>query len=345
MNQYWMISASQDPRGDAATSVAASGAGSAPCALVTAATNPLPSPPPYSLHPPPPRGPPMLPLPMQQMYYTTGVPQGMPGMLPPHAMFYSPAGYYVPQPTLQWPRPHAPDPVYPPDMLPYGVVHRGPVAVTHASSLQPDVRSPGVAPSSFSRGLAVHTQPDVVAGAMPTARASVGYATAAAGDAGRKPLAGVTSAAGMDMQPRTPKRALSRPADPRIRAGGDDGGDDRGNLGHDGAAGASGDRLDPDDDSDVDADVDGDGGDDDEGGGDVDAAGVPTRQRRRTNNSFTADGDVTFCRFCDYSSESPMNVARHERSHTGLKPYACSHCPYRSSRYVRARAATGVATV
>ena len=63
------------------------------------------------------------------------------------------------------------------------------------------------------------------------------------------------------------------------------------------------------------------------------ARGDGAPRKRRTNNAFTAaPGEITRCRFCPYSSESPINVSRHERSHTGVKPFACVHCTYRSAR-------------
>ena len=45
-------------------------------------------------------------------------------------------------------------------------------------------------------------------------------------------------------------------------------------------------------------------------------------------------GKVTSCRFCPYVSTSSINVKRHERAHTGDKPFGCAHCTYRSARYV-----------
>ena len=84
---------------------------------------------------------------------------------------------------------------------------------------------------------------------------------------------------------------------------------------------------------------DDDDDDDDEDGGDD--GGEPGHNRafpdkkpkRRGNNAFTAaPGEITYCKFCPYSSESPINVTRHERTHTGVKPFACQHCAYRSAR-------------
>jgi hypothetical protein len=81
-----------------------------------------------------------------------------------------------------------------------------------------------------------------------------------------------------------------------------------------------------------DAPGDGDAVDEDSGGG-HNPAFPAKRIRRRGNNAFTAaPGEIRKCRFCPYSSESPINVTRHERSHTGLKPFACTHCSYRSAR-------------
>ena len=38
------------------------------------------------------------------------------------------------------------------------------------------------------------------------------------------------------------------------------------------------------------------------------------------------------CAFCAYESSSSNNVVRHERTHTGVKPFACHFCAYRSTR-------------
>ncbi len=73
------------------------------------------------------------------------------------------------------------------------------------------------------------------------------------------------------------------------------------------------------------------------------------RQRRRTNNSSLTsdDGGVITCRYCPHTSESPGAMVRHERTHTGAKPFACVHCQYTSSRsddlakHVRARGRCG----
>ena len=38
------------------------------------------------------------------------------------------------------------------------------------------------------------------------------------------------------------------------------------------------------------------------------------------------------CRYCSYATYSSNNLQRHERAHTGVKPYACPTCAYRSAR-------------
>ena len=37
------------------------------------------------------------------------------------------------------------------------------------------------------------------------------------------------------------------------------------------------------------------------------------------------------CRFCDFKSNLKFSVQRHERTHTGKKPFACRYCPYTNS--------------
>jgi len=47
---------------------------------------------------------------------------------------------------------------------------------------------------------------------------------------------------------------------------------------------------------------------------------------------ITKDSDGKYgCRFCDFKSNLKFSVKRHERTHTGEKPFACRYCPYRSA--------------
>ena len=34
-----------------------------------------------------------------------------------------------------------------------------------------------------------------------------------------------------------------------------------------------------------------------------------------------------FCKYCGKGFQTPYNVVRHERTHTGERPFACSLCP------------------
>ena len=55
----------------------------------------------------------------------------------------------------------------------------------------------------------------------------------------------------------------------------------------------------------------------------VEGTVVDAPQKHGTSNALTASpGEITHCRFWLYSSKSPINVSRHERSHTGVKPLA-----------------------
>jgi len=48
-------------------------------------------------------------------------------------------------------------------------------------------------------------------------------------------------------------------------------------------------------------------------------------------SSVSRVGHVFGCRYCDYQSSVKGSVTRHERSHSGEKPYGCRYCDYRSS--------------
>jgi hypothetical protein len=64
---------------------------------------------------------------------------------------------------------------------------------------------------------------------------------------------------------------------------------------------------------------------------------ITLAERRRTGVRVPrrANGKALWmlkCQYCDYHSDSANNILRHERSHTGEKPFGCTFCPYRSAR-------------
>ena len=59
----------------------------------------------------------------------------------------------------------------------------------------------------------------------------------------------------------------------------------------------------------------------------------PANSRLHHSSSHMNQFKVSYtCSFCDKIFNHKYNFLKHERTHTGEKPYECPTCPYRASR-------------